>query len=148
MAESHVISALVSKRSELLGEIKHHETLIATYRENLVAVDKTIHIFDSSYDLRTVKATRVSKERYFKTGEAKVYLLDALRLSNSPMRTDSLVDVVAKTKGIVLKDDYERQTFQKTIVASLDRIEKSGLIERAGREGLTMIWKIKERSQS
>lgn len=28
MAETHVISALVSKRSELLGEIQHHEALI------------------------------------------------------------------------------------------------------------------------
>jgi hypothetical protein len=66
MAETHVISALVKKRSELLGEIQHHEALIKEHKSNLSSIDKTIHIFDDNYDLRTIKSKRVSQERYFK----------------------------------------------------------------------------------
>ncbi|PCI30178.1 MAG: hypothetical protein COB67_02515 [SAR324 cluster bacterium] len=85
MAETHVISALVSKRSELLGEIIHHEALIKEYQSNLSSIDKTIHIFDISYDLRTVKPKRVTRDRYFKNGEAVVLILDTLRELNSGM---------------------------------------------------------------
>jgi len=46
MAESHVISALIKKRSELSGEIEHYEKIIKEYRNNLASIDKTIHIFD------------------------------------------------------------------------------------------------------
>ncbi|MFA6193001.1 MAG: hypothetical protein WC665_11710 [Sulfurimonas sp.] len=48
--QTHIISALVSKRSEILGELEYHEALLREYKENLVSIDKTIHIFDTSYD--------------------------------------------------------------------------------------------------
>ena len=143
MAESHVISALVSKRSELLGEIKHYEALVKEHKENLSTIDKTIHIFDTSYDLRTIKSKRVSKERYFKNGEAVVLLLDALRELDRPTKTDELVEIIAAVKKLPLESDYEKSTFQKAIVASLSRTVDNGLVERVGRDGLTMIWQIK-----
>ncbi|AHJ14359.1 hypothetical protein [Sulfurospirillum multivorans] len=143
MAESHVISALVLKRSEFLGEIQHYEALIKEYKENLVSIDKTIHIFDASYDLRTIKSKRVMKERYFQIGEAVVLILDTLRTSNKPMKTDEICAAIASKKGLSLESDYEKATFQKTIVASLSRTVNNNLVERAGRDGLTMIWQIK-----
>lgn len=143
MAETHVISALVSKRSELLGEIKYHESLIKEHKENLATIDRTIHIFDNSYDLRTVKAKRVVRDRYFKNGEAVVLLLDALRELDRPTKTDELVEIIAIFKKLSLESDYERATFQKAIVASLSRAADNGLVERVGRDGLTMIWQIK-----
>ena len=48
MAESHVISALIKKRSELSGEIEHYEKIIKECKENLTSLDKTIHIFDEA----------------------------------------------------------------------------------------------------
>ena len=83
MAETHVISALTSKRAEVSGEIKHYEKLLKKSKENLQSIDQTIHLFDESYDLRTIKIKRVSKERYFKTGEAKVLYLICLELLQS-----------------------------------------------------------------
>ena len=52
MAESHVISALIKKRSELSGEIEYYEKIIKEHREDLVSLDKTIHLFDEDYDNR------------------------------------------------------------------------------------------------
>lgn len=143
MAESHVISALVSKRSEILGEVEYHEALLREHKENLASIDRTIHIFDTSYDLRTIKSKRVSKERYFKNGETVVLILDALRKSNKPMKTDEICSAIASKKALSLESEHEKATFQKAIVASLSRMVDNNLVERAGRDGLTMIWQIR-----
>ncbi|MGE4420516.1 MAG: hypothetical protein AB7D38_11910 [Sulfurimonas sp.] len=146
MAETHVISALVLKRSELLGEIKHYESLVKEHKENLSTIDKTIHLFDSSYDLRTIKSKRVMKDRYFKNGEAVVLLLDALRELSRPAKTDELTEIIAAVKKLPLESDYEKATFQKAIVASLSRAADNGLVERVGRDGVAVIWQIKAKN--
>ena len=143
MAETHVISALKSKRSEILGEVEHYEALLREHKENLASIDRTIHIFDTSYDIKTIKAKRVSKERYFKNGETVVLVLDTLRKSNKPMKTDEICSAIALEKALSLKSEYEKATFQKAIVASLSRAVNNNLIERVGRDGLTMLWQIK-----
>ena len=143
MAETHVISALVSKRSELLGEIKHYENIIKEHKDNLSTIDKTIHIFDDTYDLRTVKSKRVVRDRYFKNGEASVLILDTLRKLNRPTKTHEISEIIASKKGLVLESDYEKSTFQKAIVSSLSRATNNDLIERVGRDGTTVIWQIK-----
>jgi hypothetical protein len=143
MAEPHVISALTKKRSELLGDIKHYEALIREHKENLSTIDKAIHIFDTSYDLRTIKPKRVLKERYFKSGEAVVLLLDALRELKRPTKTDELAEIIATVKKLKLESDYEKATFQKAIVASLSRAVDNGLVEKVGRDGVAMVWQIK-----
>ncbi len=104
MAETHVISALVLKRSELLGEIKYHEALIEEYKENLTTIDKTIHLFDNSYDLRTIKSKRVIRDRYFKNGEAIVLIFNALRMLNKPAKTDEISEIIASKKGLSLNN--------------------------------------------
>jgi len=144
MAETHVISALTSKRGELLGEIKHYEAIIKEHKDNLSSIDKTIHIFDKSYNLNSVKSKRVMKNRYFKNGETVTLLLDALRKLNRPTRTDELSEIISDGKGLSFESDYDRANFQKIVVAALSRMVDNGLIERVGRDGLTMIWKIKE----
>lgn len=143
MAETHVISALTSKRSEILGEVEHYEALLREHKENLASIDRTIHIFDTSYDLKTIKAKRVSRDRYFKNGETVVLILDALRKSNIPMKTDEICSAIASRKALVLGSEQEKATFQKAIVASLSRTVDNNLVERVGRDGLTMIWQIK-----
>ncbi len=146
MAESHVISALAKKRSELRGDIIHYKELARLADQQLATINQTIRIFEPDYKFGSTKPVNRHKNRYFDTGEAKVLLLDTLRLSDCPMRTDDIAQSVADKKGIVFEDDFQKSTFQKTVVASLDRIEKSGLIERGGRDGVTMIWQIKAKN--
>ena len=142
MAETHVISALVNKRSELLGEIQHYEKLIKEYKSNLTTVDKTIHIFDKSYDLRTIKSKRVTRNSYFSSGEATKMVLDVLRKASNPLKTDAISDIVASKKSLLL-DDKERVNFQKSIIYALNSCEQRGLINRVGKDGLVIVWQIK-----
>jgi len=85
MAETHVISALTNKRSELLGDIKHYELIIKSLKDNLSTISKTIHIFDENYKLSSIKPKNTNKKRYFETGEATKALLDTLRNSSEPL---------------------------------------------------------------
>jgi len=143
MAEPHVISALVKKRAELLGEIQYHEKLLKLSKENLIHIDKTIKLFDENYNLLGVKAKRVHRAKYFKTGEAKTLLLDILRVATTPISTTDIGKKIAHNKGIDEKEDFNLEHFLKVILASLSRCENNGLIERAGKNGLVILWQIK-----
>jgi len=140
MAETHVLSALTKKRAEVSGEIKHYEKLLKQSKLNLQSIDQTIHIFDETYDLRTIKAKRVHKERYFKTGEAKVLILNMLRTATEPLSTNNIGKKIAFNRGLDSKESFDLAHFQKIIFASLERCENNGLIERVGKDGLAILW--------
>ena len=143
MAETHVLSALTKKRAEVSGEIKHYESLLKKSKLNLQSIDQTIHLFDESYDLRTIKSKRVHKERYFKTGEAKVLILDMLRTAREPLSTNDVSKKIAFNKGFDNDKGFDLNRFQKMVFASLERCENNELIERVGKDGLSILWQIK-----
>jgi len=144
MAETHVISALTKKRAELLGEVQHYEKLIKKSKENLTHIDKTIKMFDENYNLSEIKPKRVKSERYFKTGEAKILILDTLRVATEPMNTTEVSKKIASDKGIDANEDFNLEHFSKVLLSALTRCENSGLIERVGKEGLAILWQIKK----
>ncbi len=59
MAESHVISGLVAKYSELAGEIDYHQKTIKEIKVKIEAVETSIKLFDPDYDLRTIKTKSI-----------------------------------------------------------------------------------------
>jgi len=142
MAESHVISALIKKRSELSGEIEHYEKIIKEHRANLTSIDKTIHIFDETYDLRSIKSKRVVRNSYFSSGEATKMVLDVLRTADKPIKTDNLIDILADKKTLHFRDKKERYTFSKTVSVTLNSIYKKGLIEKSAKEKGVVLWSI------
>lgn len=131
---------LFDKKKEILGSIEGYEALIKKARSNLSVLDQTIALFDESY---TKTSTRKIPHRYFETGEAQKLILDVLKSSDVPLKTNEIALCVAEKKGIPLDNEAQQQNFQKTIIASLSTIEDSGLVERLGREGLVLIWRIK-----
>lgn len=103
MAETHVISALSTKRGELLGSIRYYKQLIYSLDKDLATIDATIRIFDPNYSFKDTKITNIHRNRYFKIGEAKTLILNILKNQNTPMRTDDLSDIVASKKVYFLK---------------------------------------------
>lgn len=80
MAESLVVSGLVSKRAEVAGQIASHQTQITRLQDALSHLDGSIKLFAPEYDLRTVKARRTNKRnQYFNQGEAQRMTLDVMR---------------------------------------------------------------------
>ena len=85
----------------------------------------------------------MSNERYFKNGEAKVLILDMLRIATEPMGTSSISKDIAFSVGLENKENFDTNRFQKTVFASLERCEENGTIERVGKDGLSILWQIK-----
>lgn len=88
MAESHVISALVSKQSELTRLIDHHKKELAWINEELKTINAAIKVFDPEYPIKAIKPRAYRKQNvFFKSGEANKLLLDILRDVDTPIST-------------------------------------------------------------
>ena len=69
MAESLVVSGLVSKRSEVAGQIISYQAEITRLQESLSNLDGSIKLFAPEYDLRTIKSKRTNtRNQYFSKG--------------------------------------------------------------------------------
>jgi hypothetical protein len=141
MAESHVISALVKKRSELLGDIKHYEKIIKGVKANLASIDKTIHIFDEDYNLSSVKPVNTNKTRYFKAGEATTTLLDILRIAAKPLSFVEIVDCVIEKRDLIL-EEREAKAVRKSLSVTLNSLFKKGLVSKELIDHNKALWSI------
>lgn len=144
MADTHVISALVKKRAELRGDIIHYKQLIATLDKDLQTIDATIKIFDVDYDISSIKPVIKSRNRFFNNGEAKVLVLEVLRNSSLPMSTDKISDIIAVNRDLSFENKTGKSNFQKSILLALNTCLSNNLVEKVSKDGLSIIWKIKE----
>ena len=65
MADSHVISALSTKRGEILGSIKHYKQIISSLDKDLTNIDATIKIFEPDYKFGSEKIVNKHRNKYF-----------------------------------------------------------------------------------
>lgn len=144
MADTHVISALVKKRAELRGDIIHYKQLIATLDKDLQTIDATIKIFDVDYDISSIKPVIKSRNRFFNNGEAKVLVLEVLKNSNLALSTDKISDIIAANKNLSFENKADKSNFQKSILLALNTCLSNNLVEKVSKEGLSIVWKIKE----
>lgn len=144
MADSHVISALVKKRAELRGDIIHYKQLIATLDKDLQNIDATIKIFDVDYDISSIKPVIKSRNRFFNNGEAKVLVLEVLKNSEVPISTDKISEIIATNKNLSFENKTDKSNFQKSILLALNTCLSNNLVEKVSKDGLSIIWKIKE----
>ena len=143
MAESHVVSGLVAKRSELAGLIDHHQKEIDRLAGDLSHVDAAIKIFDPAYDLRTVPIRLLRKRnQLFKIGESARRILDALRESGTPMTCRAMTESIAMKKAWDLKQ-IDVEMVMKNLNGVLRRMEKAGTIRESGfAEDRAILWEI------
>ena len=144
MADTHVISALVKKRAELRGDIIHYKQLIATLDKDLQTIDATIKIFDVDYDISSIKPVRKGRNRFFNNGEAKVLVLEVLKNSSLPISTDKISEIIATNKNLSFENKTDKSNFQKSILLALNTCLSNNLVEKVSKNGLSIIWKIKE----
>lgn len=138
MAESHVVSGLVEKRSELAGLLAHHRQEIDRLEADLNHLDATIRLFAPGYNLGGIRKKQYrSYSRQFKQGECYRLVLDALRASNGKAATPAIADRIMAVKGIPADQ-------QKTVVASVNNslryAERNGLVRRDGKDGIAIRW--------
>jgi len=145
MAESHVINGLVSKHSELAGQIDHHNKQIKQIQKDLTAIAGAIKVIEPDFNLREIKAKAPKpNNRFFKSREASQLILEVFRDSGNDISTSEVFDRVASAKGIDIDSmkDEDWKAFKATLFTIMKRMQKRGIIEEGGREGQTIIWRL------
>ena len=101
MAESLVVSGLVSKRAELVGEVEHYRRELQRLAAELGHVDATIRLFDPSYDLSGIRARkRGHRTQWFGPGECQRLVLEVLRAAPEPLSGSALTQALLAHKGL------------------------------------------------
>ena len=144
MADTHVISALSTKRREILGSIKHYKQIISSLDKDLTNIDVTIKIFDVDYDISSIKPVIKSRNRFFNNGEAKVLVLEVLKNSEVPISTDKISEIIATNRNLSFENKTDKSNFQKSILLALNTCLSNNLVEKVSKDGLSIILKIKE----
>ena len=146
MVESHVVSALVSKRAEIAGLIARAQQQISQFRADLAHVDATIRLFAPAMEPETIPAKRIRQsDPWFERGELSRRVLDALRRAGAPIRAPDLVRAVMIDTGL---DPADRASFvrvQWKIRDTLNRPNKRGLLASDG-AGHRVLWRIADQA--
>jgi hypothetical protein len=143
MAETHVVSGLAAKRSELTGLILDYQKKIDQMRVAVGHLDASIKLFAPDYDLRTVRA-KVPRQRnsYFKPGECQRLVLDAFREAHgAALSSRQIGEALVQCKGLASSTEMIEQ-MQKNAIAVVKRLEDAGTVVLAGKDGTGRTWRL------
>ena len=142
MAETHVISALTAKRSELAGLAEFHQKEITRIAEEVSVLDAAIKLFEPSYRINSIKPKRYQrKNAFFKHGEAHRLMLDIIRDATTPISTVAIAEEAQRRKGLVI-EDKALPAFKASIGGVLARQKALGLIAETGKDKGVSVWSI------
>lgn len=142
MAESHVVSGLLSKREEIAGQITTIQAEIGRLKGGLTHLDNTIKLFSPQYDLRTIKGKRTyTKSKNFERGEAQRMTLDVMREFKKPLCSREIVDELLERKSIE-PTSTTIVNLQKNILTILHSLEKRNIIVQVDNAGGSLTWKV------
>ncbi len=142
MAESHVMSALVTKRGELAGQIDYHQNQIKQIRADMASMDAAIKVFQPDYDLTKIKKRKTNgKNSFFEPREGNTLLMDVFREVARPISTGDLLDEVISRKGFD-REAIDVKALRASLFVILKRLQKSGVIEEVERNGLEIVWQL------
>jgi hypothetical protein len=142
MAELHVVSGLVSKRSELAGLAQHYQSELNRISGDIKHLDATIKLFAPEFDLRTVRAKEHrERNQNFKQGECQRMILDVLRESADVITTRQIAESVSMRKGLGNSTETV-ELVQKTVLNVVKRLDGKGLLMQGDKIGKSNTWKI------
>ena len=142
MADSHVVTALRTKRAELAGEIQAAEKHMAQLRANLVHLDATLRLFDPKAEPEAIPVKRpYRRRRWFSDGELPRRILDTLRKSPEPLSASDLAGLIVLQKDFAEGDAHTYLTIRKGVQSYLRR-QTGALVAQAGRNGRDGLWRV------
>jgi len=146
MTESHVVSALVSKRAEIAGMVARTQQQLGQFRADLAHVDATIRLFAPAMEPETIPAKRIRQSDLpFERGELSRRVLDALRRAGAPIRAPDLVRAVMINTGLDPADRASFARVQWKVRDTLNRLNKRGLLAADG-IGHGVLWRIADQA--
>ena len=142
MPVSPALSALITKRAELVGQIEAGEQRLRQLYADLAHVDGAIRVFDPSYPPDLIPPKRpVTSRELFGHAELTKLVLDILRTAERPMTAPAVAKEVMRRKELP-QDGRTRRIVCKRVDRTLWRQER--LLERIGKPGVVGRWRIQE----
>jgi hypothetical protein len=127
MAQSHVLSVLIDKRSELMGLIDVKRKELEQLNQGLVSIDGTIKLFDPEFKASSVQAkTFRQRNQYFTKVEIPRLIMNYMRGTEGKLQSVILSHLLA-LKGL---DDSKAHDLNSSISKALMLMLKNGQIER------------------
>ncbi len=140
MSQSHVVSGLISKHSELVTLMAHHASEVDRLDNEIKLLSATIKLFAPETDLRTLPPKRfVETNRIFRQGESNRVVLEVLREAGGTLNTHQVAQHIAKKKGLA---ESKVTAIRDTILDTLKRAEKRGVVRQAGKDGMAIVWEL------
>lgn len=125
----HVVSQLITKRQELVGEFAHYQRKVFELEEQILAIDKAVILFDPKIRPKEFRPKRFSgKKRYFSHGEALVLIYDLLREAGEPVATIEIVKAIIQKKGLDASDKELYNGITGAIRSRLYDQQKKGIL--------------------
>ena len=143
MAESPVVTALVSKRAEMAGLIEHYQNEVRRLASDLAHLDATLKLFSPEIDLRTLRAKEHRKRnRFLRPGECQRMVLDIFReAQGAALSSRQIGEALAARQGLESTTVMIEQ-MQKNAIAVVHRLERTGTLIPAGRDGHGATWSV------
>jgi hypothetical protein len=142
MADIHVISALVSKRAELSGELIAAERRIEQLRSDLAHIDGAIRVFDPSAVPTKIKPRRplAVPLTSLPHGQASRVILDILRHAAAPMTAAQIADAFADKVGMGAVAQPQRKALLTKVRNMLARQAGRALVREERKDGA--VWRV------
>jgi len=140
----HVVSQLITKKSELQGQLEYYKRQVKTIEQALEGINVSIKVFTPEFDLSTVKSTNFTGNKHiFKKGEAVRHTFDLLRKEGSPKTTSDITKYLMIMKQLDPEDQELRNNVQKSVLTSLKKQEKEGRLSSSMEKGVNgTLWSL------
>ena len=141
MKNEHVLSALLTKRAELSGQVETMQREIRALVLSIDHIDASIRMFDPNVELDQIKPKLPPRHSAFR-GEVTRLLLNALRKSDKPLPVSELTLVVLAGRGLTAEDKPFMRVLSRRVGACLRNLRKKGLVRLKREVGQLGLWEI------
>jgi hypothetical protein len=142
MAESHVVTGLVTKRAELAGRIEAARRELEQFEANVGHLDGAIKLFAPDYELEGIRAKPARRRnRFFIQGECQRLILEIFRDAAQPLSAARLAEVLAQRKGLESSPTV-LDLVRKSALGAVKRLVGKGVIVAAGGDDTGRLWRL------
>jgi hypothetical protein len=142
MIESTTVTTLRSKAEEIEHRIKGYEREIEIAKNNLVAVKRTLAIFEADPTAPYHVNKAISLRNLFKRHELPTLMFEALAKNPDGLDTRELAAICLRHRGLDSEDVVLRRSMAMKVINTLDKLRLKGRIVKAGFRSGVVLWKL------
>ena len=142
MAESHVVTGLVAKRSELAGRIEACRQELGRLVIDVSHLDGAIKLFAPDYQLEGIRTKAVGRRnRFFRQGECQRRVWEIFRDASAPLSTPHIAEALVLRMGLEASPAVI-EPMRKNAWGRVRRLAGKGAIAAAGTDDAGTTWRV------